>query len=95
MAGRFGRAREKGEEAIAAECLDIADDTSQDMIDTAYGPRLNTEHVQRSKLRIETRLKLLAKWNPKKWGDKLDVDANVRTTITRKVFRKDGGKDGR
>ena len=74
LAGRFGRAREKGEEAIAAECLDIADDTSQDMIDTAYGPRLNTEHVQRSKLRIETRLKLLAKWNPKKWGEKVDLN---------------------
>lgn len=71
---RFARAREKGEEAIAAECLDIADDTSQDMIDTAYGPRLNTEHVQRSKLRIETRLKLLAKWNPKKWGEKVDLN---------------------
>lgn len=34
---------------------------------------LNTEHVQRSKLRIETRLKLLSKWFPKKYGDKLDV----------------------
>lgn len=71
---RFGRAREKGEEAMAAECLDIADNSSQDMIETEYGPRLNTEHVQRSKLRIETRLKLLAKWNPKKWGEKVDLN---------------------
>lgn len=35
---------------------------------------MNTEHVQRSKLRIETRLKLLAKWNPKKWGEKVDLN---------------------
>ena len=56
---------------------------------------VDTDHIQRAKLRIDTRLKLLAKWNPKKWGDKLDVDANVSTTITRKVFRKDGGGDGR
>ena len=71
---RFGRAREKGEEAMAAECLEIADNASQDMIETEYGQRLNTEHVQRSKLRIETRLKLLAKWNPKKWGEKVDLN---------------------
>lgn len=38
------------------------------------GWMLNGDHVQRSKLRIETRLKLLAKWNPKKWGDKLDLN---------------------
>ena len=74
LAWRFGRAREKGEEAIAAECLEIADNASQDMIETEYGLRLNTEHVQRSKLRIETRLKLLAKWNPKKWGEKVDLN---------------------
>jgi hypothetical protein len=27
--------------------------------------------IEHRKLRIETRLKLLAKWNPKKYGDKL------------------------
>lgn len=31
---------------------------------------------------------------PKLYGDKLDVEADVRTEIVRKVFRKDGGKDG-
>ena len=29
--------------------------------------------MQHAKLRIDTRLKLLAKWNPRKWGDKLAV----------------------
>ena len=35
------------------------------------GWELNGDHVQRSRLRIDTRLKLLAKWNPRKYGDKL------------------------
>jgi hypothetical protein len=29
--------------------------------------------IEHRKLRIETRLKLLAKWNPKKYGDRLDI----------------------
>jgi hypothetical protein len=45
---------------------------------------------KRSKLRIETRLKLLAKWNPKKWGDKLELAGDQQNPlmiqqITRKV----------
>jgi hypothetical protein len=52
--------------------------------------QLDREHVQRSKLRIETRLKLLAKWNPKKWGDKLELAGDQQNPlmiqqITRKV----------
>ena len=30
--------------------------------------------MQRSKLRIHTRLQLLAKWNPKKYGEKLALE---------------------
>lgn len=70
----IARAREEGEDWIAAECLDIADDTANDYTESENGERFNSEHVQRSKLRIDTRLKLLAKWNPKKYGDKAQLD---------------------
>lgn len=71
-------ARDMGEEALLAECQEIADDTSQDykeVVGADGQPRVafDKEHVQRSKLRIETRLKLLAKWNPSKWGDKVET----------------------
>ena len=69
---RFARARESGEDVIAQECLSIADDGSNDWQETEYGPRVNSEHVTRSRLRVDTRLKLLAKWNPKKYGDKVE-----------------------
>ncbi len=69
----IARAREDGEDWIAAECLAIAEDGSQDYVLAKTGPILDTEHVSRSKLRIETRLKLLAKWNPRKWGEKVAV----------------------
>jgi hypothetical protein len=73
----FARAREEGYDAIAAGCLEIADDAKNDWMETfaidddASAYKLNGEHIQRSKLRIETRLKLLAKWDPKRYGDKL------------------------
>jgi hypothetical protein len=64
-----------GFDAIAEEALEIADDGSNDWMerrrkDGSTEEVVNSEHVQRSKLRIETRLKLLAKWSPKRYGDK-------------------------
>jgi hypothetical protein len=75
----IARARESGFDYLAAECLEIAEDGSNDYMASKHGPVLDTEHVQRSKLRIETRLKLLAKWDPKRYGDKVqlaDADGN-------------------
>ena len=77
---RIAHARELGEEAIAQECVEIADDARNDWMEkldkdgVAVGWQLNGDHVQRSKLRIETRLKLLAKWNPRKWGERQHVE---------------------
>lgn len=67
----FACAREEGFDQIAADCLDIADETSNDTLCTEHGDRPNTEWISRSKLRIETRLKLLAKWDPRRYGDKI------------------------
>ena len=44
--------------------------------DGVIAPSLNAEHIQRSKLRVETRLKLLAKWDPKRYGERQQVDVN-------------------
>lgn len=71
----FARGRDEGFDAIALDCLKIADDASNDVkwVGQEGEERevLNAEFVQRSKLRIETRLKLLAKWDPRRYGDKL------------------------
>lgn len=54
------RAREAGYERLAAECVEIADN-----------PEKEDRDVQRDRLRVDTRLKLLAKWFPTKYGDKI------------------------
>lgn len=72
----IARAREVGHDAIAEEALNIAD-TPIEGIRTKVGKdgtEVTTEDMLgHRKLQIETRLKLLAKWNPKKYGDKLEV----------------------
>jgi hypothetical protein len=75
----FARARDEGYDSIAAGCLEIADDSRNDFVTKLgedgeeVGARFDAEHVQRSKLRIETRLKLLAKWDPRRYGEKLAI----------------------
>jgi hypothetical protein len=90
LAARIAHARDLGYDAIAEDVLDIADDGTNDYVerkrqDGSLDTVLDSEHVQRSKLRIETRLKLLAKWNPKKYGDKQTVDVGNKDGESLKV----------
>lgn len=79
---QYVRAKELGAEAIAEEMFDIADDASNDWMErhgeNSEGYQLNGEHVQRSKLRIDTRKWYLSKIMPKKYGDKLDMNHGVQ-----------------
>jgi hypothetical protein len=71
------RAREVGTHALADQCIEIADDSSRDWLETEDESQrhvFNSEHVQRAKLRIDTRLRLIGKWNAKKYGEKAQVD---------------------
>jgi len=76
FAARIARAREMGEEAISQECLQIADTPVMGIktVNKATGMETTEgDMIEHRKLQIETRLKLLAKWNPKKWGDKVTL----------------------
>jgi hypothetical protein len=64
FAERIARARDSGHDSIADECLEI--------IDTAKDANLG-------KAQVWTRLQLLAKWNPKKYGDKVDMNLGGQT----------------
>lgn len=71
VSAAIARAREELEESIALDIMAIADDGTQDFRQGKNGPVFDSEHVQRSKLRIDVRFRLLAKMNPAKWGDKV------------------------
>lgn len=76
FSARIARGRDLGMDAILEDTLKIAD-TPMVGVRKKYESGVVTEAVEEDmlghrKLQIETRLKLLAKWNPKKYGDKVE-----------------------
>lgn len=74
ISDKLARARQFGIEALLDETVDIADETAFDTIrDDNGNERPNSEWISRSKLRIETRVKLAQMMKPKTYGAKVDV----------------------
>lgn len=78
---QYARAMEIRSELLFEETLEIADNGSNDWMENNDpdnpGYRLNGEHVQRSRVRIDTRKWYLSKLNPKKFGDRVQQDVTV------------------
>ena len=94
----IARARETGFDQIAMDALTIADHVADDTVKSDNGdPRANAEWISRSKLRVETRLKLLAKWDPKRYGDKQligsDPDNPLPTGFDVRYLKPDASSD--
>ncbi len=72
---QYAIAREIGYHSMADETLDIADNAVNDWMERNgeddSGWQVNGEHIQRSRLRIDTRKWLLSKALPKVYGDKI------------------------
>lgn len=75
---RYARARDLQLEHWADETLDIADDGQNDWMrragaddDKGAAWVVNGEHIQRSRVRIDTRKWLLSKLKPERYGDKI------------------------
>ena len=63
------RARRHGTHFLADECLAIADEDAED-----------SAAIQRNKLRVDTRLRLIGKWNRKDYGEKQEVEHSGEVT---------------
>lgn len=84
LSAAIARARDLGYEAIAEECLLIADNPryGEKQVMTDQGTATTVEDMLgHRKLQIETRLKLLAKWNPKKYGDRVALAGDAENPI--------------
>ena len=87
---QYARAREAQADKLAEETLLIADESSQDTyVDADGNVKTNTEAIQRSKLRVDTRKWLASKMAPKKYGDKVAIggadDLGPVQTITKEM----------
>ena len=71
----YAHARDVGADAIAVQALEIIDAAPERVIEyddqgNTKAGRIDSAAVAWARNRAEIRLKLLAKWNPKKYGDK-------------------------
>ena len=77
FAARIARARVAGYDMIAQDALRIAD-TPLEGTRTKVGKDgvevVTEDMLGHRKLQVETRLKLLAKWDPKRYGEKIAVE---------------------
>jgi hypothetical protein len=79
----YARAKEARVERMADEILHIADDATADIRTTDDGAEVvDHEHIQRSKLRVDTRKWLLAKLAPKKYGERVDLNHAGGVSVT-------------
>lgn len=97
VAESIAQARVVGFDVIADDCLTIAD-TPVAGEETTTNPDgtvtvKKVEMLGHRKLQIETRLKLLAKWDPKRYGDlqKVEHSGSVDVAATLLAARKRAG----
>tara|TARA_R110002124_G_scaffold132488_1_gene295057 strand:- start:2967 stop:3317 length:351 start_codon:yes stop_codon:yes gene_type:complete len=85
---QYTRAKEESADALTDEMLDIADDGNNDWMvshsdeEGELRYQINGEHIQRSRLRIETRKWLSSKLKPKKYGDKITTEHTGNVGLT-------------
>lgn len=94
---RITLARARGCDALVEESLEIIDDSSNDYIDREVASGriqrvVDSEHVQRSKLRAEHRLKIAALWNHAEYGAKSHLNVTGALTLEALVMASMGDK---
>jgi len=70
---QYARAKEVQADFLAEEMIEIADDSSNDTLITERGEVANSEWINRSRLRVETRKWIASKLKPKKYGQNIDI----------------------
>ena len=87
FAAQYARARATGYQKMADEILEIADDSNGDLIERADGVlTVDHEHIQRARLRVDTRKWILSKMLPKVYGDKFQVGGDGGAPLTFKLI---------
>lgn len=87
---QYEKAKEESADALAEEILDIADDGTNDWMirqnkDGSESIVINAEHVQRSRLRVDSRKWIASKLKPKKYGDKTAVEHSGNLSLDKLV----------
>ena len=84
----YTQARELQADTYMDECIDIADDTAKDTIilinkNGEEYEKTNFEHINRSRLRVDTRIKIAEKMAPRKYMPQSKLGLSGKVGITR------------
>ncbi len=86
FATRIAHARELGFDAIAEETIEMVDEAPE-RCGTQFGDKVDAGYVQWQKNRVEQRLKLLAKWSPKRYGEKIEIEGKLDIGVAERLAR--------
>ena len=77
---------------LAEDILDIADDSSRDVVVREDGTEsANSEFINRSRLRVDSRKWLLSKMSHTRFGDKVEKQADGSSSVSLQVEFVDNG----
>ena len=81
---QYEKAKNECADALVEEMIDISDDGTNDWMEVhdkdgaCIGYKVNGEHIQRSRLRVDVRKWIASKLKPKKYGDSVDLNHGVQ-----------------
>jgi hypothetical protein len=82
---QYEKAKNECADALVEEIIDISDDGRNDWMEVhdkdgnSTGWKLNGEHIQRSRLRVDVRKWAASKLKPRKYGERLDLNHGIQT----------------
>ncbi len=80
----YARAKQMQVEVFVDEIIEIADDSSKDYTVNDQGKTVvDHEHIQRSRVRIDTRKWIAGKLAPRIYGDKIEIKSDPNNTDIR------------
>lgn len=81
FAAHYARARDDGLDAVAEECITIADETPGT---TTFGGT-DSGAVAHQRLRFDARRWYLSKLAPKRYGDRLEIDGKLEVDVASRI----------
>lgn len=85
---QYARACQERADTLAEEIVEIADNSTGDWHEDKDGRQVfDHEHVQRDRLRVDARKWAAARMNPRKWGDRQEIEHRGLEKVTGDAMR--------
>ena len=87
LSNQYAHAASMRADIMFDEIIEISDKQEKDIMIIDGVERVDHNQINRNRLQIDSRKWILSKMNPKKYGDKLDIDQSLDNQITITVKR--------